>query len=648
VRLAPQSAAQKSALAHIRGRATAARDGAREEIAAILSRAGEPPAALDALVRRLPEDARVSLSSALCPHSRNARNSDSLGRMLSRLLFALVLFALTACKGGERASPGVDAATAAATSGGAASATARVMPPLLLEVVFSSEKKDWADEAIKDFNRSGALTSDGRTITVKVAFTGSVEPIDGIVAGISHPHVFSPASSLILPLLNDQWIGAKGVSSKPIVASSDPLVLSPVVIAMWEPMAKALGWPGKKLGWSDVGQLAKTPEVWKGRGHPEWGDFRFGHTHPGYSNSGLIAVLAEHYAAAGKTRDLEATDVTSAKAKDFVRAIEGAVVHYGRSTGFFYDALASHGPAYLSAAALYENLVVASDAAKLPFPLVCVYPKEGTQWADHPYAVLDAPWVGAPEKEAAAKLKAHLLSRPVQERAMQKYGFRPALTDVALAAPIDVTHGADPKEPQTLLGTPNVRVLRTVLDTWRETKRGVDVVIVFDRSGSMNGARITNAREGLAAFLATLRPTDRVTLLTFNNVADPPSASLPPATLVPKVKEIFADGGTALYDSILRGREIAEASARAYRTRIHAVVVLTDGEDTNSKTPYGALLQRLTPAEQGSAVRIFTIGYGVEASEKVLIGIATRSGGAYYHGDVDNIKQVYDEIASFF
>jgi Ca-activated chloride channel homolog len=517
-----------------------------------------------------------------------------------------------------------------------------------LDVVFSSEKKDWAGEAIGQFNASGAKTDAGRPIHVKVTFMGSVEPIDGIVAGTLKPHVFSPASSFVLPLLTDAWTGANGATAKPIVGSADPLVLSPVVIAMWDPMARALGWPSRKIGWHDIAALARSPDGWRGKGHPEWRDFRFGHTHPAYSNSGLIAVLAEAYAGADKTRDLSVADVTDAHTKAFLRDAESAVVHYGRSTGFFYDALAEHGPAYLSAAVLYENLVVTSGKdGKLPFPLVCLYPKEGTAWADHPFVVLDAPWVGAPERDAARKLEAYLLSRPVQERAMTRFGFRPALTDIALGAPIDADHGADPKEPQTLLSAPNVRVTRALLDTWNDSKRGVDAVVVFDRSGSMAGARLKGAREGLVAFLGRLRPDDRVVLLTFNGDIDPPTPPEIPAAAVPQVQGIFADGQTALYDAILRGRDLADASSKTDRRRIHAVVVLTDGEDNRSDVKLPGLLDKLASAEQGG-VRVFTIGYGGEASEQALRQIAERTGGAYYHGDVDNIRSVYEEIASFF
>jgi Ca-activated chloride channel family protein len=568
-------------------------------------------------------------------------------------LGALCSVALVTLLGCDRASspspsPPADSVSSATSVPAASEAPAAAPAAVDLDVVFSSEKKEWAGEAIGQFNGAGAKTDDGRPIHVKVTFMGSVEPIDGIVAGTLKPHVFSPASSFVLPLLTDAWTGANGATARPIVGSADPLVLSPVVIAMWDPMARALGWPSRKLGWHDIAALARSPDGWRGKGHPEWGDFRFGHTHPAYSNSGLIAVLAEAYAGAGKTRDLAAADLTDAHTRAFLRDAESAVVHYGRSTGFFYDALAAHGPAYLSAAVLYENLVVTSGKdAKLPFPLVCLYPKEGTAWADHPFVILDAPWVGAPERDAAKKLEAYLLSRPVQERAMTSFGFRPALTDIPLGAPIDADHGADPKEPQTLLAAPNVRVTRALLDTWNDSKRGVDVVVVFDRSGSMAGPRLKGARDGLLAFLGRLRSDDRVVLLTFNGDIDQPTPPESPAAVVGHVQGIFADGQTALYDAVLRGRDLADASSKTDKRHIHAVVVLTDGEDNRSQVKLPGLLDRLASAEQGG-VRVFTIGYGGEASEQALRQIAERTGGAYYHGDVDNIRSVYEEIASFF
>ena len=45
------------------------------------------------------------------------------------------------------------------------------------------------------------------------------------------------------------------------------LVKSPVVIAMWEDRARALGWPDKHLGWADVFKLAGSRAGWGDYGH---------------------------------------------------------------------------------------------------------------------------------------------------------------------------------------------------------------------------------------------------------------------------------------------------------------------------------------------------------------------------------------------
>src|SRR5262249_62237057 len=70
---------------------------------------------------------------------------------------------------------------------------------------------------------------------------------------------------------------------------------------MWKPMAEALGWGKKPIGWSDIFALARNQKGWDAYGYPQWGRFKFGHTHPQFSNSGLISLFAEVYAASGKT-----------------------------------------------------------------------------------------------------------------------------------------------------------------------------------------------------------------------------------------------------------------------------------------------------------------------------------------------------------
>jgi Ca-activated chloride channel family protein len=242
---------------------------------------------------------------------------------------------------------------------------------------YGSEKEDWIKTVTTDFNREHATTASGKIIQVKAIPMGSGECIDTLLSGQVQAHLTSPASAAFIKLGNAQ---SRVKAGKDLIGATENLVLSPVVIAMWKPMAEALGWGRNPIGWAEILGVAQDPKGWATFGHPEWGRFRFGHTSPLHSNSGLISLFAEVYAATGKTAGLTVADVNSPATARYLSVIENAVVHYGSSTGFFGKKLFALGPEYLSAAVLYENMVAESYSPKyqLPFPVVAIYPKEGT------------------------------------------------------------------------------------------------------------------------------------------------------------------------------------------------------------------------------------------------------------------------------
>jgi Ca-activated chloride channel family protein len=547
--------------------------------------------------------------------------------MRTTLLIALCgLCALAACK----RTPAVD----------------RSAIPLV--VAYGSEKKTWLEEQAKAFAASGARTKAGKSIRVDLRASGSGEAVKAVLAGALQPTVFSPASSAYIALLNDSWLSRPG-QLKPISPPGEAVVLSPVVIALWKPMAEALGWPGKRLGWADLMKVAQDPKGWGAFGRPEWGAFKLGHTHPEYSSSGLLAVLAEAYAGAGKRRALGGEDLSARRTRDFIAQVERSIVHYGKSTGFFADKMLARGPSYLSAAVLYENLVIESYA-KAPSPaLVSVYPAEGTFWADHPYAVLDAPWVSAEQREAAEAFLAFLKRREAQQRALE-LGFRPADPSISIGAPIDAGHGADAKEPQALLDVPDAAALKAVLTAFRTTKRATDVALVLDKSGSMQGRPLEEAKAGAAAFIRALSDADDVTLAFFDNRLYPPvgplSLGVGRAKLLDRLDWLIAGGGTALYDATAAAYQAALERAQRDPQRIHALIVMTDGVDEGSKMRLDDLARTLT--REGAPVKVFTIAYGNEADPRVLGRIAEAAQGMSYKGSAETIVQVYEDVAAFF
>jgi Ca-activated chloride channel homolog len=106
------------------------------------------------------------------------------------------------------------------------------------------------------------------------------------------------------------------------------------------------------------------------------------------------------------------------------------MVHYGSSTGFFGRKLFDSGPEYLSAAVLYESMVVESygNAKTMAFPVVALYPKEGTFWSDHPVGIVERDWVTPERREAAQTYINYLLAAQSQQKALA-YGFRPGSPD---------------------------------------------------------------------------------------------------------------------------------------------------------------------------------------------------------------------------
>jgi Ca-activated chloride channel family protein len=525
------------------------------------------------------------------------------------------------------------------------------LPEKALEITFTygSEKKAWIEDATAAFNAETHAIKDGRRVFVNAIPLGSGDCVDELLNGAREADITSPASAAFIKLGNAE---SRVKTGKDLIGETQNLVLSPVVIAMWQPMAEAIGWGKKPIGWTDILALAKDPRGWAAVGQPQWGPFLFGHTHPESSNSGIIALMAEVYAGAGKLRGLTLDDLARPEVGDYLGGIEKAVVHYGSSTGFFGDKMVANGPGYLSAAVLYESVVIDSYSKHPAQPLVSIYPKEGTFWSDHPVGVVLRPWV-TPDRQEGAKLYiAYLLSQPLQEKALN-YGFRPSLPEIALGPPFDAAHGVDPKQPETVLEEPSAEILNASLSLWKEKKKASYVTLVIDTSGSMDtDNKMENAKAGALEFLSLLGDADTFSLIPFSSRAYPIGPNMLLKDLRERiqttVKSLYARGGTALYDSIGLAYDQLVADKVRNADRIAAIVVLTDGADTDSKMSLSGLINKIKVDNETRTTRVFTIAYGHDADQNVLRQIADATQAKSYVGTPQNIRSVFRDISTFF
>jgi Ca-activated chloride channel homolog len=532
------------------------------------------------------------------------------------------------------------------TKGGGRTAAGAPANAIQVTFVHSTEKAALIKRLVDGFN-AAHVRSGGRVVQVRALSVASGDAETRIAAGRLRPVVWSPASSLWGRLLNFD-------AKRAMVAADNPsLARTPLVIAMWQTFARALGWPRQRVGWGQILRLAQSPKGWALYGKTGFPAFKLGHTNPDFSTSGLSAVAGEYYAATGKREGLTLADVDRPAVRREIRDIEGSIVHYGDTTPFFSEQLLRYGPAFAQAVAMEETTLIDFNRRRgSREPLVALYPKDGTFFSDNPVAIVRAPWV-TPRLRAAGET----FSAWIRDRAtpgfLARFGFRPGDPDATPGAPIDRAHGADPAQPKITLALPQPPVLARIKKRWRQDRKPANVMLVVDTSSSMSEeGKMDQAKRGLRSFFGQLAPQDRVGLITFSSKVRPvlPIArfSRSRENLTTAVADMVGDGETALYDATLAG---VRAVRRLDDTkRINAVVLLTDGNRTTGDVDLLTLLKELksvSPVEERT-VRVFAISYGADASVGPLKEIAAATGGKWFPGKPREIGAVYQSISSFF
>ncbi len=124
--------------------------------------------------------------------------------------------------------------------------------------------------------------------------------------------------------------GARRNNNKSPILKSENLALTPMVLVMWETRRKALLTNYAKLNFQTVSDAMREPGGWGAiAGHAEWGRFKFGHTHPGRSNSGLLALVLMAYEFTHKEYGLSSSDVAATAFQDWLERFERGVARPG-------------------------------------------------------------------------------------------------------------------------------------------------------------------------------------------------------------------------------------------------------------------------------------------------------------------------------
>jgi Ca-activated chloride channel family protein len=330
------------------------------------------------------------------------------------------------------------------------------------------------------------------------------------------------------------------------------------------------------------------------------------------------------------------------------------VRYYGEGEWAVAQRLLREGRSYLDAFVCQEQLVVYLNRQATGDRLVAIYPVEGALWEDHPLALLETDGL-TDQQRATFKRFVEYLKSPRTQAEILAAGYRPTDLSIPLnsaESPLKAENGVDPAQPQTTLQMPSAGVIQVVRDVWWYTKRHTNVYLVADVSGSMEGEKLANAKQALRVFMEQIQgDIERVGLIRFSTnaseVVSLDELGRNRAQVNRAIDDLRASGDTALLDGVNLAYERLQAMGDA--ERINAIVVMTDGQENNSRIDLGALVTRIQDGNQvGVPVIVFCIGYGDDADEDVLRLLAEASGGQYFRGDLETIRRLYKILSAYF
>lgn len=159
----------------------------------------------------------------------------------------------------------------------------------------------------------------------------------------------------------------------------------------------------------------------------------------------------------------------------------------------------------------------------------------------------------------------------------------------------------------------------------------LNISLVIDRSGSMDGEPLEYAKRACAYVVDLLEADDILSVITFEDGADvimPARRVVNKALVKDYINRIYAGNTTNLYEGLVTACQQV-ASVKSDNT-LNRVLLLTDGEPTAGTKDFASIVGQVAE-QKGRGITVTALGFGPDYNEELMAGIARRSGGNYYY-----------------
>ncbi len=232
---------------------------------------------------------------------------------------------------------------------------------------------------------------------------------------------------------------------------------------------------------------------------------------------------------------------------------------------------------------------------------------------------------------------------------LQLFLIAAALAQAASASPApDVTLRVTPDRDLVYRTGPREMIVQVEIEGRKNDdgrRAPMNLCVVLDRSGSMEGAKIEKARQAAAMAVDKLGDDDFFSLVTYDNETNLLIAPQRVGNrdnreeLKARIHRIRPGGSTALHAGVVLGaRQVRD---KFEKERVNRVILLSDGI-ANVGPSSTSDLARLGRELRGDGIAVSTVGLGDDYNEDLMTALAEASNANYYYvKDAEKLPSVF-------